>query len=382
MPTTDRDDVLALACRLIEIDSVSPADKGCQDLLRSRLEASGFHCHAMPFADVDNLWATHGDQGPLLVFAGHTDVVPPGPEADWQTPPFNPEIKDGMLYGRGAADMKGSLAAMVIAAERFVTNYPDHSGRLGFLITSDEEADAIHGTRAVMNALSEQDIVIDWCLVGEPSSQDQLGDVIRVGRRGSLNATLTVKGIQGHVAYPDDAVNPIHRLAPALAALVAESWDQGNAHFPATSLQVSNIHAGTGATNVVPGHCEVRFNFRYSTESTAEALKQRTSEILDRFDLDYQIDWALSGEPFLTMRETLINAVTRALDEATGVTPTLSTSGGTSDGRFIAPYGTEVVELGPVNATIHKVNECVRVADLPRLASVYEAIMKELLAAQ
>ncbi len=376
---TTEETPLDIASKLIELESVSPEDRGCQTLMAERLEAFGFKCEHLPFDDVSNLWATHGNGGKILAFAGHTDVVPPGPLDGWDTPPFEPVVKDGMLYGRGAADMKGSLAAMLVAARRFTNANPEHEGTLAFLITSDEEAAAINGTRRVMETLEDRGTKIDWCVVGEPSSSEQLGDVVRIGRRGSLNAMLTVKGIQGHVAYPADAVNPIHRLAPALTELVGETWDNGNQHFPATTMQVSNINAGTGAPNVVPGHCTVLFNFRYSTESTAEALQERTEAILTRHGLDYDIKWSLSGKPFLTTGDTLVNAMQGALD-AEGLGPTeLSTSGGTSDGRFISPYGVEVIELGPINKTIHKLNECVRIDDLETLACVYEGIMTRLL---
>ncbi len=380
MPTTDRP-TLDLARDLIRRPSVSPDDAGCQALIAGRLSPLGFDCEDMPFDDVSNLWATHGAGDPILVFAGHTDVVPPGPESSWNTPPFEPTLEGEMLYGRGAADMKGSLAAMIVAAERFVAAHPDHRGTLGFLITSDEEADAINGTRSVMQALTERETYINWCVVGEPSSSERLGDVVRIGRRGSLNARLEVRGVQGHVAYPAEAVNPIHRLAPALAALVRERWDDGNEHFPATSMQVSNITSGTGATNVVPGTCEVLFNFRYSTESTADELKSRTEAILAEHELDYHIDWSLSGEPFLTTGDTLIDAVQSAITREGFGPAELSTSGGTSDGRFISPAGAEVVELGPINRTIHKLNETVSVNDLESLANIYQHIMANLLAA-
>lgn len=389
---------LDLAEQLIAAESVSPADAGCQTIIADYLRNLGFSIEAMPFGDVDNLWAlhrapaaevagagasaedsaTHADE-PLFVFAGHTDVVPPGPLADWATPPFVPTLKDGMLYGRGAADMKGSLAAMLTATRRFLAGYPQHRGTLGFLITSDEEAAAIHGTREVMATLQQRGTKITWCLVGEPSSQDTLGDVVRSGRRGSLNGHLTVKGIQGHVAYPTEALNPIHAALPALAELVAVTWDNGNEFFPPTSLQISNMHAGTGANNVIPGDLRLLFNFRFSTESDQASLQARTEAILARHGLDYALDWSLSGQPFLTRRGELIPMVQRVIKNRLAIDTQLSTSGGTSDGRFIAPTGTQVVELGPRNATIHKVNECVATADLVALSHLYSDILAGLL---
>jgi len=380
MPTTDSDDgIIELARQLIDVESVSPVDGGCQALIADLLERGGFRIEHLPFGDVSNLWAVHGAGDPVLVFAGHTDVVPAGPVDAWQTPPFEPTLLDGVLYGRGAADMKGSLAAMVVAARRFVAAAPDHPGTLAFLITSDEEAEAVDGTRRVIETLIERETFINWCVVGEPSSTSRPGDVVRIGRRGSLNATLRVHGVQGHVAYPDDAVNPVHKALAALAELVGVRWDEGNEHFPATSMQISNIHAGTGANNVIPGSLEVVFNFRYSTESTDDDLKARTQEIFDQFELDYDLDWRTSGVPFLTTGDTLINAVQAALEAHAGGKAKLSTSGGTSDGRFISPAGAEVVELGPCNATIHKVDECVRVDELFTLARVHEEIMARLL---
>lgn len=376
---TQSSEVVDLACRLIGIESVSPEDGGCQQIIRDMLAPIGFSCEAMPFEDVSNLWATHGHGDPILVFAGHTDVVPPGPLAQWSNPPFTPVVENGILHGRGAADMKGSLAAMLIAARRFVAAHPDHAGTLGFLITSDEEAVARNGTRRVIETLTERDTFINWCVIGEPSSSERLGDIVRIGRRGSLNARLTVKGIQGHVAYPLEARNPIHEALPALAELVAERWDDGNEHFPATSMQVSNVTGGTGANNVIPGTVDFVFNFRFSTESTADSLKARTTAILDAHELDYDIDWALSGAPFLTTGDTLVNAVQAALTEHAGDTALLSTSGGTSDGRFISPAGAEVVELGPSNATIHRVNEHVAIEEIEQLTLVYEGIMQRLL---
>ncbi|XOV90712.1 MAG: succinyl-diaminopimelate desuccinylase [Pseudomonadota bacterium] len=373
-------ETVELAAALIGRPSISPEDGGCQQLMAGILTGCGFNIESMPFGDVTNLWATHGEDGPLLVFAGHTDVVPPGPLDQWQTPPFEARLQDGMLTGRGAADMKGSLAAMLLAARDFVGANQAHRGTLAFLITSDEEADAINGTVKVIEALQARGKAIDWCVVGEPSSSVRTGDVVRVGRRGSLNATLRVLGKQGHVAYPTEADNPIHRALAALGELVATHWDSGNRFFPPTSMQISNINAGTGVTNVIPGELVVRFNFRFSTESTAADLRTRTESLLNKHGLNYTLEWALSGQPFLTTGNTLINAVQAALRSAVGYEAELSTSGGTSDGRFIAPTGAEVVELGPVNATIHKQNECVAVAELVTLREVYGNIMEQLLA--
>ena len=372
-------ETLDLAKALIARPSVSPRDEGCQVLMAEILSGLGFTIEWMPFGDVTNVWATHGTGGPILAFAGHTDVVPPGPLTEWHTPPFEPVIKGDMLFGRGAADMKGSLAAMLTATKRFLAAHPHHDGTLAFLITSDEEAEATHGTRKVMEALEKRGTKIDWCVVGEPSSSKELGDVIRVGRRGSLNAALTVKGIQGHIAYPAEAKNPIHMAMPALAELVAKTWDKGNSRFPPTSMQISNIHGGTGANNVIPGSLELLFNFRFSTESTADGLKHGTEEILQAHGLDYDIKWSLSGNPFLTTGNQLIDAAKLSLQAIEGITPELSTSGGTSDGRFIAPTGTEVIELGPCNATIHKINECVSISHLIGLSKVFTSIMSELL---
>lgn len=373
--------VLDLTRELIRRPSVTPADAGCQELLAERLGAAGFRCRDLPFGEVSNLWAVHGapQAGPLFVFAGHTDVVPAGPESEWSTPPFQPTLDNGRLFGRGAADMKSSLAAMVVATERFLHQHPDHAGQLAFLITSDEEGPAVNGTRAVIETLSAEGIRPDYCLVGEPSSSARLGDTVRVGRRGSLNGTLVVLGVQGHVAYPDLAENPVHALAPALAELAATRWDAGNAHFPPTTWQVSNISAGTGASNVIPGSVTVQFNFRFCTEQTPAGLQKRMAELLDRHGLRYRLDWSLSGEPFLTSGGALIDAVRASILQVTGHEPELSTSGGTSDGRFIAPTGSEVVELGPGNATIHKIDECVAVADLEPLAEIYRGILRRLL---
>ncbi|MBD2858322.1 succinyl-diaminopimelate desuccinylase [Spongiibacter sp. KMU-158] len=370
---------LELACQLIARRSVTPDDDGCQALMMERLAAIGFQCVRLQFGEVENFWAVRGDAGPILCFAGHTDVVPTGPEANWQLAPFEPQIVDGMLCGRGAADMKGSLAAMVTACERFVAAHPNHDGRIAYLITSDEEGPAVNGTVKVVEWLEQQNEKITWCVVGEPSSTNTVGDVIKNGRRGSLGAELTVKGVQGHVAYPHLAKNPIHLAAPALAELAAEKWDDGNDFFPATSFQISNINGGTGATNVIPGALDVVFNFRFSTELTAEDLKTRTVAILDKHGLDYEIKWNLSGQPFLTAEGPLVEAAQQAIKEVTGTATVLSTAGGTSDGRFIAPTGAQVVELGPVNATIHKVDERISAADLDTLSEMYEGILKKLL---
>ncbi|MDQ2075197.1 succinyl-diaminopimelate desuccinylase [Marinimicrobium sp. ABcell2] len=371
---------LELAVDLISRRSVTPEDAGCQALMIERLEAIGFRVEPLRFGEVDNFWAERGTSGPLLAFAGHTDVVPTGPESNWQQPPFEPVIDaHGMLLGRGAADMKGSLASMVVACEEFVAQHPDHNGRIGFLITSDEEGPAANGTVKVVEWLEAQNKKIDWCLVGEPSSTEWLGDVIKNGRRGSLGAVLTVKGVQGHVAYPHLAVNPIHQLAPALAELTTEKWDDGNRFFPATTFQVSNINGGTGATNVIPGEVQVLCNFRFSTEVTEQELRERTEKILNRHGLDYHVDWHLSGQPFLTAEGELVEAIVQAVTAETGKAPILSTAGGTSDGRFIAPTGAQVVELGPINATIHKVDECVNAEDLNRLTRIYRGTLERLL---
>ncbi|MFZ5620085.1 MAG: succinyl-diaminopimelate desuccinylase [Pseudomonadota bacterium] len=371
---------LELARDLIARPSVTPDDRGCQQLIGERLAALGFRLEFMNFGEVTNLWARRGSEGPLLAFAGHTDVVPTGPESAWTSPPFRPEIRDGMLYGRGAADMKGSIAAMVTACERFLAAHPDHRGSLAFLITSDEEGIATDGTVKVIETLEARNEKIDWCLVGEPSSVRQAGDVVKNGRRGSLSGTLRVRGVQGHVAYPHLADNPVHRALPALAELAATVWDEGNAFFPPTTFQISNIHAGTGATNVIPGMLEVLFNFRYSTESSEAGLKQRVHALLDGYGLDYRLDWFHSGAPFLTPAGELVEAVRAAVRQVTGLETELSTGGGTSDGRFIAPTGAQVVELGPVNATIHKVDECVAVEELERLTQMYEGVLRHLLA--
>lgn len=370
---------LQLTLDLIRRRSVTPADDGCQALMMERLAAIGFNTVPLRFGEVDNFWAVRGGDGPILCFAGHSDVVPTGPEHNWRQPPFEPGIVDGMLHGRGAADMKGSLAAMVTACERFVARRPDHAGRIAFLITSDEEGPAVDGTVKVVEWLQARNERISWCVVGEPSSSERVGDVIKNGRRGSLGGVLKVKGVQGHVAYPHLARNPIHLAAPALAELAAEEWDQGNAFFPATSFQISNIRGGTGATNVIPGELEVVFNFRFSTELTEAQLRERTETILRKHGLEFSIDWSLSGAPFLTAEGDLVAAAQAAIRAVAGIDTELSTAGGTSDGRFIAPTGAQVVELGPVNATIHKVDEQVRAADLDALSSMYEGILDELL---
>ncbi|MDF1830908.1 MAG: succinyl-diaminopimelate desuccinylase [Porticoccaceae bacterium] len=370
---------LQLACDLISRPSVTPHDGGCQEVMIARLQALGFTIQRLPFADVDNFWAVKGKSGPILCFAGHTDVVPTGSLDDWQHPPFEPFIVDDILYGRGAADMKGALAAMVTACERFVEQHPDHNGRIAFLITSDEEGPAVNGTVKVVDWLQEQKIIPNWCVIGEPSSHQQLGDMVKNGRRGSLNATLTIKGTQGHIAYPQLADNPIHRAAPALAELMAQQWDEGNDFFPATSFQVSNINSGTGATNVIPGEVNVVFNFRFSTQVTAPLLQTRVETILKQHQLNYDIEWTLSGEPFITEPGDLVSAVVDGIKIETGITTELSTSGGTSDGRFIAKLGTQVIELGTLNATIHKVDEQIVASDLDKLSNIYESILNKLL---
>lgn len=368
-----------LTKELISRASVTPDDKGCQPLMAERLKAIGFHIESLRFGDVDNLWAVRGDSGPIFCFAGHTDVVPEGDLSQWDSHPYQPEIREGILYGRGAADMKASLAAMVTACERFIANHPNHHGRIAFLITSDEEGPAINGTVKVMEWLEQNNERITWCLVGEPSSTSKLGDIVKNGRRGSLNGKLKIQGKQGHVAYPHLAENPILRSAQAFADLSEEVWDTGNEHFPPTSFQVSNIHSGAGVTNVIPGTLEALFNFRFSTALTAEQLIERTEAIFDRYELNYHIDWTLSGKPFLTPAGKLVDAIAFASESTLGYRSELSTAGGTSDGRFIAPSGAEVVELGPINATIHQVNESVNVADLEPLSAMYEQVMVYLL---
>jgi succinyl-diaminopimelate desuccinylase len=371
---------LDLTADLIRRPSVTPDDHGCLDIIAARLETLGFTCERLTFAPVDNLWAKHGSGGPLLCFAGHTDVVPTGPRDDWQSDPFEPVIRDGLLYGRGSADMKSGLAAMVTATERFVARHPRHAGTLAFLLTSDEEGAAIDGTRRVIETLRARGEKIDWCVVGEPTSRESLGDTIKIGRRGSLSCQLTVHGVQGHIAYPHLADNPVHAFAPALAELASRHWDEGNDYFQPTSFQVANIAAGTGAPNVIPGELRVRFNLRFSTEQTVESLQRAVLEILDRHRVKYTLEWIIAGLPFLTRPGTLTDAVSAAVGEVTGHRPEFSTTGGTSDGRFIAPTGAQVVELGVTNATIHKVNECARLADIEQLSVVYERIMERLLA--
>jgi succinyl-diaminopimelate desuccinylase len=371
---------LALTEDLLRRPSVSPEDQGCLDVIAARLEPLGFRIERFDFGPVSNLWARRGDDGPVLCFAGHTDVVPTGPREEWRTDPFEPTIVDDLLYGRGAADMKSSLAAMVTAMERFVANRTQHRGSLAVLFTSDEEGPSVDGTRKVIEVLEAREEKIDWCVVGEPTSNALLGDTIKVGRRGSLSGRLTVHGIQGHIAYPHLADNPVHRFAPVLAELVSTHWDEGNEFFQPTSFQVSNISAGTGAPNVIPGELKVRTNLRFSTEQTVGKLQKRVLEILDRHGVNYTMEWHISGQPFLTRPGTLTRAVEQAVHETTGRLPERSTTGGTSDGRFIAPTGAQVVEFGVVNATIHKVNECVRVADIDVLSRTYERIMELLLA--
>ncbi|WP_076411256.1 succinyl-diaminopimelate desuccinylase [Shewanella sp. UCD-KL12] len=372
-------DVLTLAQDLISRPSVTPLDEGCQQLMADRLANAGFDIESMVFEDTTNMWARRGSQKPLFCFAGHTDVVPVGDLNRWHTPPFDPVVIDGYLHGRGAADMKGSLAAMLVATERFVAKNPDHKGSIAFLITSDEEGPFINGTTRVIDTLEARNEKITWSLVGEPSSTHKLGDIVKNGRRGSLTGNLTVNGIQGHVAYPHLADNPIHKAAPALDELARMKWDNGNEYFPPTSFQIANINGGTGASNVIPGALEVMFNFRYSTEVTAEILIQRVLNILDAHGLDYDISWIYNGLPFLTEDGPLLDATREAIKHVTGTETDPQTSGGTSDGRFIAPTGAQVIELGPVNATIHKVNECVKVSDLEQLALCYEVILEKLL---
>ncbi len=369
-----------LAMDLIARPSITPDDAGCQDLLIERLESIGFRCETMIFEDVTNLWACRGDAAPVLAFAGHTDVVPTGPLERWSSDPFKPEIRDGILYGRGAADMKSSIAAMLTACERFVAAHPDHQGSIALLITSDEEGVAVNGTVKVIEALAARGEKIDWALIGEPSSQHRVGDTVKVGRRGSLGARLVIHGVQGHVAYPHKVDNPIHRAMPALHELVRHEWDQGNEFFPPTSLQISNLNAGTGAHNVVPGHAEVFFNLRYSTAIDPEHIQRTTRAILDKHELDYDIEWSVSGYPFLTASGELIEAVRAAIVEETGHPTEAATTGGTSDGRFIAPTGAQVVELGPVNDSIHKIDEHVDVGELDQLSRIYQRVLERLLA--
>ena len=371
--------VIDLLCELIRHRSVTPDDAGCQPLMRSRLEPLGFRCETLQFNDVTNLWARRGSAGPVLCFAGHTDVVPPGDETRWTSDPFEPTFRDGMLYARGAADMKSGLAAMIVAVEEFLGEHPNHAGSIAFLITSDEEGRARDGTLKVIEALTEREEHIDWCVLGEPSSQSSLGDIVRIGRRGSLSGMLTVHGVQGHVAYPQLADNPIRRFAPVLNELHEITWDAGNEYFPPTSFQVVDVRAGIGAPNVTPGELSARFNFRYSTEWTHESLKEKVHSVFDGHDIDYELNWHLSGEPFLTQPGKLIDAVHEVVTETTGSAPELSTGGGTSDGRFISPAGVDVVELGPVNASIHKIDEHVSVADVITLTTMYRRILEKML---
>jgi succinyl-diaminopimelate desuccinylase len=370
---------LELTCDLMARASVSPTDGGCQALMSERLRALGFNIENLRFGNVDNLWARRGAEGPVFCFAGHTDVVPPGPLEEWKSDPFEPSVRDGMLYGRGAADMKSGLAAMVTACEEFIGRHPRHRGSIAFLITSDEEGPSVDGTRRVVEVLEGRGERIDWCLVGEPSSEDVLGDTLKIGRRGSLSGRLTVHGVQGHIAYPQLADNPIHALAPALTELASRTWDQGNRHFQPTSFQMSNIAAGTGAPNVIPGELKARFNLRFSTEQTVEMLQAAVERILREHGVKYSVDWFISGYPFLTVPGTLSQAASQAVAEELGVTPKLSTGGGTSDGRFIAPMGAQVIELGVVNATIHKANESVKVEDIERLKRAYRRTLEILL---
>ncbi len=372
-------ETLELAQALIARPSVTPDDAGCMDLIVDQLEPAGFHPEFLNFGDTRNLWLRRGEGRPLFVFLGHTDVVPPGPLADWTSPPFEPHLREGRLYGRGAADMKGSVAAFTVACRRFVEQHSEYTGSIAILLTSDEEGIATQGVVKVVEVLEARDEKIDWCLVGEPSSEEKLGDVVKIGRRGSLNGNLRAFGIQGHVAYPHKANNPIHRFAAPLQHLVNEVWDEGNDHFPPTTFQVSNIQGGTGAENVIPGQLDVMFNLRFSTELTTEEIQQRLTEILNHYGLDYELDWRLSGNPFLTAGEEIINAVQSALQSVVGEKAQLSTGGGTSDGRFIAPTGAQVLELGPVNATIHKVNEWVGIDDLDRLTEIYAKVLENLL---
>jgi succinyl-diaminopimelate desuccinylase len=370
---------VALAQELLRRPSVTPEDGGCQDLVAERLAAHGFRIEPMPFNEVTNLWARRGDQAPLFCFVGHTDVVPPGPREHWDSDPFEPEIRNGRLYGRGACDMKGEIAAMVTAAEDFVRDHPDHPGSIAFLITSDEEGPSVDGTARVIETLEARREKIDWCLVGEPSSHERLGDTMKNGRRGSLSGFLRVQGKQGHVAYPHRALNPLHMLAPYLVALVDEEWDQGNAFFPPTTFQIANLNTGTGAENVIPGTLHAQFNLRFSTELDAETIQRRVRAILDKGGFEYELTWRLSGNPFLTAAGTLVEAASAAVEEIMGYRPALSTVGGTSDGRFIAPTGAQVLELGAINASIHQVNESIGVVELEQLSTIYQRILEKLL---
>ncbi|MGR5064373.1 succinyl-diaminopimelate desuccinylase [Photobacterium sp. DNB22_13_2] len=371
--------VLALAKDFISRQSVTPEDAGCQDVMIERLEKLGFNIETMVFEDTTNLWARRGTEAPLFVFAGHTDVVPAGNPDKWHTAPFEPTIIDGYLHGRGAADMKGSLACIIVAIERFLAENPDHKGSIALLITSDEEGPFINGTTRVIDTLEARNEKIDMCIVGEPSSTHAVGDVVKNGRRGSITGDVNIKGTQGHVAYPHLADNPVHRAMPALAELAATTWDNGNAYFPPTSFQIANLSAGTGASNVIPGEFHVQFNFRFSTELTVDDIKRKVHSVLDAHGLDYDLAWTFSGHPFLTDEGTLLDAVVEAIEEVNHKKPELLTTGGTSDGRFIARTGAQVIELGPVNATIHKVNECVKVADLEKLTDMYQKVMEKAL---
>lgn len=380
MPTTEYGEAaIALTRELIERASITPSDAGCQAVMTQRLSRLGFNCEALRFGEVDNLWATRGASNPTLVFAGHTDVVPPGPEDLWSSPPFEATAIDGVLYGRGAADMKASLAAMIVATEAFTAQNPDHAGRIGFLITSDEEGPAVDGTTRVVDSLLARGEHLDWCVVGEPSSSAVLGDVIKNGRRGSINGVLTIRGQQGHIAYPHLADNPIHKAFRVLEALASEPWDEGNDFFEPTRLQFGNINAGTGATNVIPGQLTAQFNVRFSTETSDVAIRRRCEEIINKYLSDFEIEWQVSGQPFLTEPGALVEAASASIEAVTGQRPSLSTGGGTSDGRFIARTGAQIVELGPVNASIHQLNEHILLADIPRLTAIYHGILVRLL---
>lgn len=370
---------LELARALIARRSLTPDDAGCQEILIERLEKLGFHIERMRFGNVDNFWARRGISAPVVVFAGHTDVVPSGPEESWFSPPFEPTIRDDMLFGRGAADMKTSIAAFITAIESFVADHPAHEGSIALLITSDEEGVAVDGTVRVVEALRARGETLDYCIVGEPTSNKLVGDMIKNGRRGSLSGTLVVQGVQGHIAYPHLVKNPIHMAAPAIAELATTTWDNGNDYFPPTSWQISNINGGTGATNVVPGTVEILFNFRFSTASTEQGLKDRVHAILDKHNVKYDLQWELSGKPYLTPKGSLVKAISHAIEQSYGITPELSTSGGTSDGRFIADICPQVIEFGPLNATIHKLNECVAVADIEPLKFTYQRTLENLL---
>jgi succinyl-diaminopimelate desuccinylase len=371
---------LSLACDLINRESVTPVDAGCQEMMIERLKALGFSIEVMVFEDTTNFWARRGTEAPLFAFAGHTDVVPSGPIDQWHTPPFEATIIDDHLHGRGAADMKGSLASMIVAVEEFIAQHPDHKGSIAFLITSDEEGPFINGTTRVVDTLMERGELIDMCIVGEPSSTTEVGDVVKNGRRGSITGDITFKGVQGHVAYPHIAKNPVHGALPALGELASTQWDEGNEFFPPTSFQIPNLHAGTGASNVIPGEFNVQFNMRFSTELDNQRIQQRVHSILDAHGLDYQLDWTFNGDPFLTDKGALLDAVVAAVTKVNHKAPQLLTTGGTSDGRFIAKMGTQVIELGPVNATIHKVNECVSITDLEKLTEMYKQTLIHLFA--